>query len=762
MIKMSTGSIEASPSPSPGYSAALNINAGIPKIGTLVPNRVFVGGISSNTTESELHQLFSEFGNVKQTKIIADRAGVSKGYGFVTFETEEEARRLQAASEDIILKERKLNIAPAIKKQQAYGRSYEMGQPVVNGAIYYHNGIPYTYQQNGVAVFVSDGQPCVGGVVSPTTGKGASPPFSLVYPGSGGTMFLPSHAPAIPSHHQIQFQAANALREAVQSQQAGSGATPGVASGAAGWRWISPGSTTAGSTATCQQPATAATSPLQSTPPNTLNHQINYTQEPGSSDSSAPTNLPTNSPNNQPTYSLDQRTNQQTFSFNQPTFQPTDNAPHQFHSVPSVAGPQPLVNIIPRTPSQVVPPAKMVPTPEELEDKSPIPAYNYAYTYQSYPLQNPGSGTIYYAPVFYPNPAPQEELTQDSGKVEERRGCQSGSTVHNNDKIRLMSESSDNPVSAPLIPYTPTTTNVPVLSSYIPGPNYPPTNVFSCPSPAPCNPTYPTTVTNIAPYPHIYRTQATTPSYSLTPNYTPNSFPGEFYYTNYPAAAGQQIFFPSHGNPPNTPITPSVEPNQGSKYGCIVPQTPNTMTNAQFFNYAHQSPGYQGAVPRSSERSDAGTGDDKSFTKDKENSGGMVIPKEQADQQEKSRGVLFNSPFKRFTIFEGTPAINRFPLQKVPYRLPRRTFVAPPRSGHAYRPRQNLPPRHAAASSPRIHQRPRKNSDSKAGFYKAGDRWGQKSQEGDGVVPKTPPPNPALLSAEPDLLQGKMKRLDIL
>ena len=59
------------------------------------PARVFVGGISSTTTESELHQLFSAFGNVKQTKIIQDRAGVSKGYGFVTFETEEEARRLQ-------------------------------------------------------------------------------------------------------------------------------------------------------------------------------------------------------------------------------------------------------------------------------------------------------------------------------------------------------------------------------------------------------------------------------------------------------------------------------------------------------------------------------------------------------------------------------------------------------------------------------------------------------------------------------------------
>ena len=98
-----------------------------------MPARVFVGGISSTTTESELHQLFSAFGNVKQTKIIQDRAGVSKGYGFVTFETEEEARRLQVRNigdlmqpakypsqvqaDNIMLKERKLNIAPAIKKQ---------------------------------------------------------------------------------------------------------------------------------------------------------------------------------------------------------------------------------------------------------------------------------------------------------------------------------------------------------------------------------------------------------------------------------------------------------------------------------------------------------------------------------------------------------------------------------------------------------------------------------------------------------------------
>ncbi|GBN64539.1 hypothetical protein AVEN_259784-1 [Araneus ventricosus] len=38
-------------------------------------------------------------------------------YGFVTFETEEEARRIQKEA-DIILKDKKLNIAPAIKKQE--------------------------------------------------------------------------------------------------------------------------------------------------------------------------------------------------------------------------------------------------------------------------------------------------------------------------------------------------------------------------------------------------------------------------------------------------------------------------------------------------------------------------------------------------------------------------------------------------------------------------------------------------------------------
>ncbi|XP_018569962.1 deleted in azoospermia protein 1-like isoform X2 [Anoplophora glabripennis] len=95
-------------------------NNNAPKYGTLVPNRIFVGGISANTTESELMQLFSSYGTVKAAKIIQDRAGVSKGYGFITFESEDDAKRPLREAENIVLRERKLNIAPAIKKQPVY------------------------------------------------------------------------------------------------------------------------------------------------------------------------------------------------------------------------------------------------------------------------------------------------------------------------------------------------------------------------------------------------------------------------------------------------------------------------------------------------------------------------------------------------------------------------------------------------------------------------------------------------------------------
>lgn len=130
-----------------------------PKFGTMIPNRIFVGGITGNTTEAELRQFFSTFGAIKDCKIIADRAGVSRGYGFVTFVQLEDAEKLvqKEGEQHLIFKDRKLNIGPAVRKQQAqtvsavsqYPQLLELSNP---GTIVYANGLPYVLQ-NGLTTY---------------------------------------------------------------------------------------------------------------------------------------------------------------------------------------------------------------------------------------------------------------------------------------------------------------------------------------------------------------------------------------------------------------------------------------------------------------------------------------------------------------------------------------------------------------------------------------------------------------------------------
>ena len=48
--------------------------------------KVFVVGFLKSTTEQELTDLFSEYGPIKEVHIIRDKAGISKCFGFITFE----------------------------------------------------------------------------------------------------------------------------------------------------------------------------------------------------------------------------------------------------------------------------------------------------------------------------------------------------------------------------------------------------------------------------------------------------------------------------------------------------------------------------------------------------------------------------------------------------------------------------------------------------------------------------------------------------
>ncbi|KAJ9188646.1 hypothetical protein P3X46_000021 [Hevea brasiliensis] len=57
-------------------------------------SKLFVKGISFSTTEKSLAEAFSKFGQVVESEIIRDKASnKSKGYGYVTFATEDEAKK---------------------------------------------------------------------------------------------------------------------------------------------------------------------------------------------------------------------------------------------------------------------------------------------------------------------------------------------------------------------------------------------------------------------------------------------------------------------------------------------------------------------------------------------------------------------------------------------------------------------------------------------------------------------------------------------
>ncbi|XP_018428601.1 PREDICTED: deleted in azoospermia-like [Nanorana parkeri] len=83
--------------------------------GKVMPNTVFVGGIDIRIDHHEIKDFFSKFGAVKEVKIITDRTGVSKGYGFVSFYDDIDVQKI--LDSQISFHGKKLKLGPAIRKQ---------------------------------------------------------------------------------------------------------------------------------------------------------------------------------------------------------------------------------------------------------------------------------------------------------------------------------------------------------------------------------------------------------------------------------------------------------------------------------------------------------------------------------------------------------------------------------------------------------------------------------------------------------------------
>ena len=90
--------------------------------------KVFVGGLSWDATDDDLKQLFGECGTVSDGVILQDReTGRSRGFGFVTYSSDEEAKAAIDKFHDFEFMGRKLTVNEARPREDRGGGGYRGG-----------------------------------------------------------------------------------------------------------------------------------------------------------------------------------------------------------------------------------------------------------------------------------------------------------------------------------------------------------------------------------------------------------------------------------------------------------------------------------------------------------------------------------------------------------------------------------------------------------------------------------------------------------
>lgn len=81
---------------------------------------IFIAGLSYNISDSDLTELFAEYGEVASARVISDReTGRSKGYGFVEMADEEAGNKAISALNEAEIDGRKLAVSVARPKEES-------------------------------------------------------------------------------------------------------------------------------------------------------------------------------------------------------------------------------------------------------------------------------------------------------------------------------------------------------------------------------------------------------------------------------------------------------------------------------------------------------------------------------------------------------------------------------------------------------------------------------------------------------------------
>ena len=85
-------------------------------------NRLYIGNLSFQANADTLRQAFSAHGDVTDVHVVTDRdSGQSRGFGFITMGSDQQARTAMTAMDGSMLDGRPLRVNEAEERQQRSG-----------------------------------------------------------------------------------------------------------------------------------------------------------------------------------------------------------------------------------------------------------------------------------------------------------------------------------------------------------------------------------------------------------------------------------------------------------------------------------------------------------------------------------------------------------------------------------------------------------------------------------------------------------------
>jgi RNA recognition motif-containing protein len=93
-----------------------------------MPSKLYVGNLAYSVSNDDLHELFSQAGQVQSATVITDKfSGQSKGFGFVEMTTAEEVAQAIRQLNDTDLKGRNIKVNEARPRESSFGNRDRSG-----------------------------------------------------------------------------------------------------------------------------------------------------------------------------------------------------------------------------------------------------------------------------------------------------------------------------------------------------------------------------------------------------------------------------------------------------------------------------------------------------------------------------------------------------------------------------------------------------------------------------------------------------------